>query len=43
MALLRKYSGDFMEGGIKYMEASWAKFNVYILEIEEAVGKARKQ
>lgn len=42
-AILRKYSADFMEGGIKYMEKMWEKFDAYIIDIEEAVGKARKQ
>ena len=42
-AILQKYSGDFMEGGMKYMEKMWEKFDAYIIDIEEAVGKARKQ
>ena len=42
-AILQKYCADYMEGGLKYMNASWEKFDVYVLEIDEAIGKARKQ
>ena len=41
--LLEKYSADYMEGGIKYMEASLDKVYILRLKIEQISGKGRKK
>ena len=41
--LLEKYSADYMEGGIKYMEASLDKVYILRLTIEQISGKGRKK
>ncbi|MBQ7533997.1 MAG: pyridoxamine 5'-phosphate oxidase family protein [Stomatobaculum sp.] len=43
MALLRKYSADFMESGIKYANASVNKVYILRLPIETITGKGRKK
>lgn len=42
IAILEKYSGDYMEAGVKYMEKMWDKTRVYKIEIEHMTGKAKK-
>ena len=41
--LLKKYSPDFMEAGISYIDKLFDKTNVLRLSVEEISGKARKQ
>ncbi|MCR5370371.1 MAG: pyridoxamine 5'-phosphate oxidase family protein [Clostridium sp.] len=43
LALLKKYSADYMEGGIKYMEASLDKVYILRLKIDRISGKGRKK
>ncbi len=40
--LLKKYSADFFEKGVKYIEASGKKTRVFKISITEITGKARK-
>lgn len=42
LAILSKYSSEYMEAGIKYMEAAASKVNVLVLDIIELSGKGRK-
>ena len=43
MAILRKYSADFMENGIKYASASVDKVYILRLPIETVTGKGRRK
>ena len=42
MAILEKYSPEYMEQGIKYMEAALSKVFVLELQIQALTGKGRK-
>ena len=42
-AILRKYSPEYMEKGLKYIEGAIRKIHVLRLDIREITGKARKQ
>ena len=42
-AILRKYSSDHIEKGLKYIEGAIRKIYVLQLDIREITGKARKQ
>ena len=42
-AILRKYSPEHVEKGLKYIEGAIHKIYVLRLEIREATGKARKK
>lgn len=42
LAILKKYSADHMQAGIKYMNAEISKINILVLEITEVSGKGRK-
>ncbi len=42
LGLLRKYSSDFMEEGLKYIENAGSKTRVYKILLESITGKARK-
>lgn len=42
-AILRKYSPQYEEKGLKYIEGAIHKIYVLRLEIREATGKARKK
>jgi len=42
VALIQKYSGDFMERGIEYIKKDGAKPKVIKINIEHLTGKARK-
>ena len=42
-AILRKYSPEYMERGLKYIEGAIRKIHVLRLDIREITGKARKQ
>lgn len=42
LGLLRKYSSDFMEEGLKYIENAGSKTMVYKILLESITGKARK-
>ena len=42
IALLKKYSTDHMETGLKYIETLFDKTRVFSLKINEMTGKARK-
>lgn len=39
--LLQKYSGDFMEAGIKYLESAAEKISVFAITVERVTGKAK--
>ncbi|WP_268794212.1 hypothetical protein [Olsenella urininfantis] len=39
MALLRKYSPEHMEAGVRYMEAALDKTSVMVLELGRVMGK----
>ena len=43
LAILKKYSADYMEGGIKYMEASLDKVYILRMKIDRVSGKGRKK
>ena len=42
-AILRKYSSEHMEKGMKYIEGAIRKIYILRLDIREITGKARKQ
>lgn len=39
IAVLEKYSGDFMEGGIAYVESAWDQVAAVEIQIEHMTGK----
>ncbi len=41
--LLRKYSSDFFDGGLDYIQTLGEKTRVYRVEIDHLTGKARRQ
>lgn len=41
-SILRKYSPDYLEKGMKYIDAAFDKISVLKLDIEELTGKGRK-
>lgn len=42
-AILRKYSPEYIEKGLKYIEGAIHKIYVLRLEIRQSTGKARKK
>ena len=42
-ALLRKYSPEFIESGLKYIEAAFKAVRVLRLDVASISGKGRKQ
>lgn len=41
-AILHKYSPDFIESGMKYIDRAFDKIHVLKFEMEEMTGKGRK-
>lgn len=42
VALLEKYSKDFLEKGMQYIQAAWDKTGVYVICPECVTGKAKR-